>query len=498
MIARFCILIESKKIFDDAMKDGCVIVNNMNVLILGMAGAGKTSAKHLIFGWPPPEVRNSTPLAEKPIRAQIREVSGARVQARDSQWKPVETNGLQQIIGETVSKITCNRVSDSGDKLKLVRPTRSYSSTQHATNKLDESDSAFQPPDQIRRLRRSSSPQLLSHIDSIHSDIVDTVEVHKKAEIHAPPKAFSDRFNWIYFIDSGGQPHFHNLMPHFIRGISIALFTFRLCDKLSDHPIVEYYEEGMSIGMPYQSPLSNEDTLKYLVRSMHSQTVNGQKPKLLFIGTFLDKVQDSLESLAEKNEQLLSLLSSDFLDQLVFHDEALNHLIFAVNAQIPGEPEKKVAELIREEISSSSSYHIKVPISWYTLENMLDSLSVQLGRKVLSKLECLEVAHKLNFNKDRFHAALEFFHDNHLLHYFPKILPKIVFTSPQVLLDKLTELVKEAYRIRDTKTTATSGTALKSGFWRQFRDQGIITLRFLEQEQFRCTMLMAFSLPATY
>ncbi len=54
---------KSGQALNEAMKAGFVRVSTTNILFFGMAGTGKTSTKHLLLGLPPPEDRNSTPLA---------------------------------------------------------------------------------------------------------------------------------------------------------------------------------------------------------------------------------------------------------------------------------------------------------------------------------------------------------------------------------------------------------------------------------------------------
>ncbi len=108
----------------------------------------------------------------------------------------------------------------------------------------------------------------------------------------------------------------------------------------------------------------------------------------------------------------------------------------------------------------------------------LNKLSNHLNRKVLSALECFELAHQLlHIDEIEFKTCLKFFHSSHLLHYYPSVLPNIVFTSSQVLLDKLTELVKESYQLRDSKNVS----SIRTGIWLEFRDRGIITCRILEK-----------------
>ena len=124
------------------------------------------------------------------------------------------------------------------------------------------------------------------------------------------------------------------------------------------------------------------------------------------------------------------------------------------------------------------------PIWWYVLEITLKDLSTYLERMVLSKQECLEVAHLLNISTEALVEALKFFHYQHIFHYYLDILPDVVFTSPQVLLDKLTELVKEAYCMRKTPSQSANSPTARSGKWKKFRDHGIITLEFLSNSYY--------------
>ena len=453
-------------------------VNVINTLILGMAGVGKTLFKHILLGLLPPDVRNSTPLADAPIQIHIRDVSGVKVQTGESGWKPVEGDDLQKIVTDTISAIVSNlkNVPESR-KRELQEQVASIASGQSMSTTSTASTSRI--PSQSTPTTEQGVQGVIANFMGMMVSVVAGKTSGLQVSERDPREVLGS--NWIYFTDNGGQPHFHNLMPHFLQGISATLFVHRLSESLDAHPTVEYYEDGKPISAPHQSPLTTEDTLKCLVRSMQTRSVDGEKPNLVFLGTFLDKIQDSSESLEEKNEKLLNVFSSEFRDQLVFYDEAKNQLIFAVDAKHPGAQEEEVAKLIRAVVEGSPSRDVKIPIWWYVSELVLEKLTHVLGRKVLSKKECLEAARPFNFPEQALTAALKFFHEQHLFHYFPEILPEVVFCSPQVLLDKLTELVKDAYRMREAVTAPSQMPATTVGKRRHFRDKGVVTLEFLKQ-----------------
>ena len=68
-------------------------------LLVGVAGAGKTHTKHLLFRWAPPETRNSTPLATRPIQA-IR----VRASTQGGQLQEIDPDQLDKILADTVAK----------------------------------------------------------------------------------------------------------------------------------------------------------------------------------------------------------------------------------------------------------------------------------------------------------------------------------------------------------------------------------------------------------
>ena len=490
------------------MKSGKVTLRITNILIQGEAGVGKTSTRCILTGQPPPTTRNSTPLANPPLQfradcdamitetssddvggntrkrtcshissemppQKFRHIGTGKIRSHGNKWKPIDKKELTNIVADTVSALEHQKQSNQA--LQKMATTAKDAEPEQGLDMLP----TFSSPSSAVT---SISPTVVA---DIHGEIVELMtdnKLNSSDNIRDPKEILG--VNWIYFIDSGGQPQFHNLLPHFVHSLSIVLFALRLSERLDAHPVVENYEQGKLVSTPYTSHLTTEDTLKFLIRSIQSHTVDGQNPKLIFIGTFLDKIEECSESLLDKNKKLFDLLIPDrFKDQLIFSDDAMQELIFPINAQTPGVNEEEIADLIRSEVQEAPSRVVDVPVWWYILEIVLQKISSQTDRKVLSKKECLEVACQLNISEDALVEALKFFHSQSIFLYYPDILPDVVFTSTQVLLDKLTELVEEAFYLRDACTPNDSYVVertSKSGKWQKFRDQGIVTLESLE------------------
>ena len=462
---------ESQRLYEEAIKAGYVTVQIKNVLLFGMAGAGKTSVQNLIFGLPPPEVRSSTPLADAPRRV-IRNVSRVKVQAGDGSWKPVTSEELEQMVIDSIRLFSDKSKEVPEDlemKLKsLPQKTLSEKSGGEGIETTSTTGITAVASDTLSSSFSDEKLRLMKMIKEIVDAIVKSVpdgavigQLFKKV--------------WVYFTDSGGQPQFHNLLPLFIQGISAALFVLRLCEGLDEHPMVEYYKDGELVSKPYPAALTTLDNFKYLVRSIYSRSEDG-KLGLVCIGTHLDKVSKCSETLEQKNEKLLQLLPQDLKHRNVHFYDLGKKLIFPVDAKNLVSDREDMAKMLREAIEKFPPREIDVPYWWFIFEIILHKLSDKLDRRVLSREECLEVAHELNFHEDALTAALDFFHKHHIFHYYPQILPDVVFCDTQVLLDKVTELVEHASYLRDS-----SSPVSLPGNWLDFKDRGIITLEFIKE-----------------
>ena len=289
--------------------------------------------------------------------------------------------------------------------------------------------------------------------------------------------------NWIHLIDSGGQPEFHNLLPIFIHHTSSTILVQRLCDSLNDYPTVEYYnQEGKLTGMPYRSSLTNLEILKSSVRTMHSYPTEGMHNKIITVGTHRDMEDRCSETRAEKNEMLFNLLHTLFPDDLVLCGDAMEP-IFPLNTKDPDEDDQKVALTVRQGIESSAPDPVDIPLWWYLLELILQRLTSQLGRTVLSRKECLHVAHELGFPDKEFDAALRYFCELNLCLHYPTVLPNVIFSGSQVPVDKLSELVQLNHELRQAKCGKSPGNPpeARDAKWLKFRDQGIVRLEFLSR-----------------
>ena len=521
-------MVESEHYLLEALKDGFVKVVILLCILLGLPGVGKTHLKFLLLNEQPPYLRTSTNCAEAPIRIEIRTITGIRLQTIGGQWKEVGDTEMFDVVAEMVL------VADLSMDFELLEDTPP-----------PEEEKVPEPPKQsvsifarifswVKQLTSAAPISTDSEIDEAQGACAQVVSPNVSEACHRAMKVILDKVircitklrgqdlkrgasftfcsKWVYFTDSGGQPQYHELLPLFVRRISCALCVIRLPDKLDEVQAVEYFKEGKCIGSAQQSQFTAKDTVQCLVNTIQSYSAQDQPPKIIMVGTHLDKLkeleqkssqhsedtrpqastvtptssQDPLpqyETLEEKDRQLLEMLEPDFSNQLVYYSQSSTpkKLLFPVNTLNPGQHEESVAQSLRGSVEASGAKEVKVPIWWYIMELLLQELAKELGRGVLSRAECLEMARLLNIKEESFNAALVYFDELNIINYSPDVLPEVVFIDSQIPLDKVSELVYHSYLLKQPNPAEPVTASLSDEELRHFRDLGVVSKEVLSK-----------------
>ena len=458
--------------FDEAMTQGYVEARDIKALIFGAAGTGKSHTIALLMDEEPPTIRRSTPCATRPVRVDKLEKEGGK-------WVRVTHDQLSQTIADTSTMLPQN--PSTARKATSSAP----SSSAHTPVGASEPKTASKPKTASTEnaTAASTSREKVSSVStsSAEDELLRRIEMSPYGR--RVKKAFKrDR---ITLIDTGGQPQFHEVLPMFMGETSASMFTIKLDDSLDDHPLIEFYDDSGNLVGSYRSPFTNQQILMMCMRVIQSQASQSQEglcPTPIFVGTHKDLEDQCPEPREEKNQKIHKMLPPAVQDNAIYCDERLKELIFAVNAKTPGSDEQKIAAELRRVIVERS--HVKpkrIPLRWHALELALQKLMLELGRGVLSKAEGLAVARRFHFTDESFEEALMYLHSLSILFYYKDVLPNVIFCDPQVLLDKVTELVEHSYRLQ----TAACRQIATEGKLRKFRDQGIVTLEFLSKKEFR-------------
>ena len=475
------------------MKQGYVNVTLVKVIVEGPAGVGKTCVMYLLLSKSPPKERHSTGCAERAIRV-------IRVGKEGGEWNEISTKEFQEMIAEAVPIL----YEELRAKGKGLEELENVLSGLEVGEEEGEEERGGNEEDEGREEREVSGGNEVKveeraegegdggegnegtkrNVDKVTSGsqegkaVIDGV-IRKLTRLVGSGKSSRRLLDMelIYLTDTGGQQPFWDLIPIFTYDTSATLFVHRLCEKLDEHPLNDLYQRGKQVGPSQRATLTTAQAFKTMLRGLHE---GGKRSKIIVVGTHRDLIEDCEEKLTEKNEKFAAIASPHFEEDMVFRNEQMKEVVFPVNAKAPEEDDQKVASEIRASNEEGATQH-KIPIWWFILQLILEALAHKLGRDVLSKDECLHVSHSLGFSEGELDAALAFFDKLNIFLFKKKILPRIVFTNPQVPLDKLSKLLEKQYHLKAAEADPRKANVATGGEWKKFRDNGILTLKLLKQ-----------------
>ena len=479
----------SKQIYEQEMKRGHFELVVDKVVMYGIAGSGKTCSLHVLLGRPPPENRNSTPLMKRPVEVMFMCVNDKK------EWKVRTLEEMRDTVAEIMRSRMPKQQTEAQSSGSPASPSQQPSPTtdSQSPQPTPQKTSTSTSKTVEKSIPSSEKKSTDSRVQSEEEEGKGTLDsVLKSSEVdeeyvslinNAPPSRDPImRVRQILMLDSGGQPPFHELLPVFLNGASKFMYVFKVHKSLKDRSLIQYFKDDKPVGQ-IPASLTNEDTLKLCTCSMRSlNTKNPDIPpsKLLFLATHRDKVADEKLPgvLAALHKKLREILLPQFKEQLIYCHEKGEDFIFTLNAAKPVKKDRECAEAIRECLNREDEGRkvVKVPLRWYTLYQKLVEVVVGLGKKVLSRDQCRQVAESMEIEEESCEECLVFFDGLNVLFYFPDILPHLVFLDPQMLLDKVSELVEESYRMsQGEELKATPGDRIK------LREYGQVTEKFLSE-----------------
>ena len=480
------------------MQSGHIRAWLSKLLMYGAAGSGKTSTKEMIVGNPLPAYRESTPLAMRPTTVY-------RVSIEDKEFAKLTTlEEKKMFLARAMVNIDPDLV---GDLLKAQYTEASTSTNEPVSTDVPEAQmtskeqsSAAQsmpshPPtastsvqparsDSLESLSSDEASDIDSEVDNILQSISTDEELVKMMDELSRSVHPLAAFRIIQIIDSGGQPQFHEILPIFLQRLYFYVFVFRLCDELSSRPQIEYYVDGKPVGKSFTSSQTIEQLLQHCAQTIYSHRSSpgneSEGPLIMIIGTHLDQEKRSSETREQKNTTILKLLLPTLGNQIVYRDVITKDVIFALNAKTPGSQEEVIIEHVRDVLLSRGLIPpVDIPLKWFALEILLEEMVQAFKQGVISRQVCFDAAvEKLHFEDDaaEFDAAIQYLDELSVLFYYPHILPGVIFADPQVILDKVTELVFASFQRCDV--------AGKGDGWRKFYEFALVTLEFLSQRDF--------------
>ena len=478
------------------MQEGWVNINILRIAIMGPPATGKTSFLHLLFNWKPPKHHHSTPIGNRPIRAI------QRVAAHDegNVWSTIGIPELKLMMAEAA------RLVGSFDREEIA-PISSHQQTSIAqiTSVVEDTPSCIEGEGEIYK-RQAILPVLATTVEKLLSISAhtDACMDNEDSKLIPDPSHFPEEVlqslaqgktsgalhesTWINVLDSGGQPQFADISRAFIHDNVINIIVLKLTQHLNDKPTFVYSINGKVLTQPAVLQMTYIQLIQSFVRSIVSSkyTVNkglGEvKPLFVVVGTYHDHTHGikgflkSIETLAEKNRQLLHALR-EYKEHLVFYNEHNKKLIFPVNNLCKSNRENISSEIRKRITCSNKPIPIKIPIRWYMFEVKVKEESLKVAHGMVTLDTCEQIGMKIGMGKQEVSQCIKYLNSLSLFLYFP-VLPHVVFTNPQYLLDMVTSLIRVSF-IDYPKELLTKDLVLPPGTQQELIRKGLFSEELL-------------------
>ena len=475
------------------MKRGYVESALPLVLFVGVTGSGKTLFKRLLLGQSVPEFSPSTPLTEPVVRT-----------AGNEEWKVVGPKDMMDMVADAVKgkvSLLCSAWEESSQmaftgpqehsQQPITTPTPQMELAKH------DSGQVVHVPSQTKA-NHGSTPKPVSNVqpqesvpqpNTTHSYIKPIQDALSKIQIDSSllkrmkgPSKIGKLMDvdFLYLLDSGGQPAFREMLPHFVQKADATVLMMKLNERLEFNSIIRYREKKEKEEKSYESELTNEQILH-----QHIQAAQPNKSRVFIVGTHMDREKESEhqgETRKMKNDKLLKYLKPILQGQMELYG---NQLIFPVDCTSRGPHSERIAHEFRTRvIKNCMGERAQIPLSFFMLDQLLKLLSEYMECKVLSTDECYQAAReKLHINHSVYKVALNYLCKLNIIFYRPDILSKVVFPDPKDVVNMLTELVHCSHELRTNNedVASTLPHCMQGGEGLLFRDFAQVNAQLLEK-----------------
>ena len=425
---------EMKETYKRGLANGNITLHTIKCGTSGPPNTGKTLVRALMTGKKRPTKRSSTAVAtgSDQIMPDFKRFGGdvINMNGKGRIWRPLSKDSVATAIANTLYNEDYQLEDKEDDPEASCASAQCYSS--------DEWTIIRKVKKQLQDLKSKGKQR------------------RKRMGLNTLP--------FLYFVDTGGQSQFQEILPNFIK-CDINLLVHDLSKKLEDHPKFNYVADGKTFTAPKGMTASNLDLIETSVRSIVSAKFSRQQKLYVgIIGTFKDECCSDpakFHNMLKKKSELIydrikkyTGMGEGKCELIAGPRKSRDIKIFSVDgSEQEWDNEHPDLEDLKSKIEamaeSKESWKV-VPIRYYLFLQILEEFTEKKKLVYTSLAECISIATSsgIFMSKSDVKKALELFNEFNVLLYFSEILPEIVFVKPEFLFVKVTDLIVQSFQFK--------------------------------------------------
>ena len=446
-------------------------------VIVGPGRSGKNTLLKRLTGEGPPDPSKASPstgVLENVVKVEVKKLCAVASEKCNLKWRKLkyDEEALELMMTTakhyshvsdiprpvTIKYIYQRKLESIQDKESQASSTTDKKSKQ-ATPKAQGSENSVNGS--------TDSVQEESKHVTVYSSDMAPVDIFKKAVKLRRMDALREHLesSWsLYLTNTGGQIEFQEHLPLLVCGPSIFFVTFPLHYDLHKPYEVQYeYPDGSL--KTYSSPstliqeilqtLATIYTLDYVSVQIGEQEVT-LKPTVFIIGTHKDCLKSESKNIAQIDDELqrhVKQTSLFYQGSVQFASSFENsnecRLIFTVNNLSKDDDDFiKIRFAVQQTVEEKchKEFTVQCPSSWLIFSLILREK--HKSNRVLRLEDCFKIAQECGISShEELTTALSFIHSRlGLVRYFNvKELDSLVVIDPEILFDKITNLIKETF-----------------------------------------------------
>ena len=466
---------------EECLRSGTIDMLPVKCIVTGMPGVGKTSflnriANRLSFRTAPTTSIIPSTGFEGGITVNITNETFSSTQATINRGVWVSANSL-----EDQAKFMLCAMKKVEKMQTPTLPSKATHSTEWEEGHVQKEMVVTASKSRVDITKELPKPSKLTTpkkaLESAHSFVKQAV--HRQVVNNSQEQLTS-----VCFIDTGGQPEFHELLPPLLHGSAFHLIFFNaFLDLFKSLKVVYRHQDPTISSVEYETTSTSMEIIYQLLVSFFSISRNQKHESVAaLIGSYIDQFDSQtrpqelqkVSNFLQKAFEGASFLNDQFLISSL--NEKCNPYIFQPidNVTCSEKELERVLDFITDVIQRRFA-PVSLPLVWAAFHLTLRH-KYETSPGVCTMAQCTELAIECNIPSEHVPHVLQFFHYKlgTILHYKEvQSLEGFVIVNPNVLFKGISNFV----------TLSFIGSGEQSSLVADMRRSGEIPSRFVEPQK---------------